>query len=54
VCEAFRDQRVLHRVLGEWVSQQPDAPKISASNISHHRTGACTGCRTAGYDLVRP
>jgi hypothetical protein len=54
VCEAFRDHRVLHRVLSDWIREQPDAPQISASNVSHHRTGNCAGCARAGYDLVRP
>lgn len=54
VCEAFRDHRVLHRVLADWIREQPDGPTITASNISHHRTGGCTGCARAGYDVVRP
>lgn len=54
VCEAFRDHRVLHRVLADWIREQPDGPTITASNISHHRTGNCTGCARAGYDVVRP
>lgn len=52
IAEAFRDQRVLHRVLADWISEQPDAPKATASNISHHRNGNCAGC--ASLNLVRP
>lgn len=51
--EAFGDQRVLHRVLAEWITSQDGAPKITASNISHHRTGACAGCKHAGFNLTR-
>lgn len=51
VCDAFRDHRVLHRVLADHI--RANGPTITASNISHHRTGNCTGCRQAGYDLTR-
>lgn len=51
--QAFRDKRVMHRVLAEWITSQDGAPKITASSVSHHRSGDCASCKRTGYHLER-
>ena len=54
IMEAFRDHRVMHRVLADWIKSQPDGYPITASSVSHHRNGDCGSCKRAGHDLIRP